>query len=539
MRALGPTAWSTPGSPSPPSTTWTPLLRRLLQTAREVLGARYAALGVLDPDRTELVNFVTSGLDEQQRAAIGTLPRGRGILGVLIQDARPLRLERIADDPRSVGFPPHHPPMESFLGVPIALRGEVFGNLYLTEKVDCPFSEADERLALTLAAQAAVAIDGARRIERERLRAAELESVQELAQAILATLDLEHLLPLVALRARNLTGAATVAVALREGDELAVSFAHGLGALIAESVRAPADPAALGSRLAEALAADAVEVATLQLGGELAGALVALGPRPFDEGARRLLATFSSQVAVALTNARAYAEERERLLTSAAVQAAREREQAAAEGHRRAIAAQEAERARIARELHDETGQALSALAVHLRALEDEVPGQAGRARLQELRRMVARVANGVRELATELRPSGLREQGLAHAIEAQADRLRTSHGLEVDLALGDLPRGLPVEVESAIFRVVQEALTNVVRHAGAAQASVLATAHGRRLRLVIEDDGRGFDPAAPTARLGLVGMRERVELLGGDLRVESAPGAGTVLIVDLELGSP
>ena len=231
------------------------LLQRLVQTAREVLGARYAALGVLDPARNELVNFVTSGLDEQQRAAIGALPRGRGILGVLIRDARPLRLDRIADDPRSVGFPPHHPPMESFLGVPIALRGEVFGNLYLTEKVDCPFSEADERLALTLAAQAAVAIDGARRIEQERLRAAELESVQELAQAILATLDLEHLLPLVALRARNLTGAATVAVALREGDELAVSFAHGLGALIAESVRAPADPAALASRLAEALAA--------------------------------------------------------------------------------------------------------------------------------------------------------------------------------------------------------------------------------------------------------------------------------------------
>jgi two-component system, NarL family, sensor histidine kinase DevS len=338
------------------------------------------------------------------------------------------------------------------------------------------------------------------------------------------------------LRARSLTGAETVAVALREGDELVVRFAHGIGALAAESVRAPADPAALSERLAEVLSAEVVETATLELGGELAGALLALGRRPFDEGARRLLATFSSQAAVALSNARAYAAERERLVTSAAVQAAREREAAAAEGHQRAIAAQEAERARIARELHDETGQVLTALAVHLRAVEDEVPSPEARARLADLRRLVAAASAGVRELATELRPSGLREHGLAHAIAGQADRAREGHGLEVDLALGDLPRDLPEEIEVAIFRVVQEALTNVVRHSGADRASVLATAHGRRLRLVVEDDGNGFDPAAPTERLGLVGLRERVELLGGDLRIESAPGAGTAVIVDLEL---
>ena len=141
------------------------LLARIVEAAREVVGARYAALGVLDTDRTMLAEFVTAGLDEAQRAAIGELPRGRGLLGALIRDARPLRLERISDDPRSVGFPPNHPQMESFLGVPVGFRGQVFGNLYLTDKLGGPFTAEDEQIALTLASQAAVAVENVRRLE--------------------------------------------------------------------------------------------------------------------------------------------------------------------------------------------------------------------------------------------------------------------------------------------------------------------------------------------------------------------------------------
>jgi signal transduction histidine kinase len=223
-------------------------------------------------------------------------------------------------------------------------------------------------------------------------------------------------------------------------------------------------------------------------------------------------------------------------LSSAAVQAAQARERAAAEGHRRAIEAQEAERARIARELHDEAGQVLTALALHLRALEDELPDDATRGRLSDLRRQINAAAASLRDLATELRPSGLREHGLQSAIARQAARVAESSGIEVDLALGGLPEGLPEQTEIALFRVVQEALTNVARHSGSRRASVLATALGGKLRLVVEDEGSGFDATAPTARLGLAGIRERVELLGGQLRIESSPGAGTAVIVDLVL---
>jgi signal transduction histidine kinase len=512
------------------------LLGQLAATARGVLGARYAALGVLNDERTELANFVTSGLTDEERARIGDLPRGRGILGVLIREARPLRLERLDDDPRSVGFPPNHPPMTSFLGVPVMLRGEAFGNLYVTEKIGGPFTEEDEAVAQTLAAQAAIAVDNARRYEAERRRAAELESVQEVARAVLGTLDLEQLLPLIARRARTLTGADTVGVALREDDALTFRFAHGTGALALESLRLPSGEGPLDARLRDALGADAVEVAPLEIAGEPAGALVAVGRSPFDEAATRVLATFSSQAAIAVGNARTFAAERAHLLASAELQAAQARERAAADGYRRAIEAQEAERARIARELHDEAGQVLTALALHLRALEDEVREGPGRERLAELRRSVNGAAAGLRSLATELRPSGLREHGLASALERQAGRLREGDGIEVDLAVGALPANLPEETQIALYRVVQEELTNVARHAGATRASVLATTHAGRLRLVIEDDGCGFDPAGPTARLGLVGIRERVELLGGQLRIESAPGAGTAVIVDLEV---
>jgi signal transduction histidine kinase len=513
------------------------LLARIVQAAREVVGARYAALGVLSEDRTELVEFVTAGLDDAERAAIGDLPRGRGLLGALIRDARPLRLERISDDPRSVGFPANHPPMESFLGVPIALRGEAFGNLYLTDKAGGPFTEEDEQIALTLAAQAAVAVDNVRRLEAERRRADELESVQEVARAVLGTLDLDALIPLVARRARRLTHAGTVGVALAgEGGDLVFTYGHGVDALELEGTRVPRDVDALRKGLAERLGAAAVEACALEIGGEVAGALVAVGTRPFDDDARRLLATFSSHVAIAVANARAVGAELARVQEAARREAAVVRERAAGESVHRAIEAQEAERARLARELHDEAGQALTALAVHLRALEEDVPAGALRDRVVELRGQVGAASTALRELATRLRPSGLGEGGLEAAIAEQAERVRATAGIEVEVDLRGLETDLPEDVQIALYRAVQEALTNVVRHSAAESVSIVATAQDERIRLVVDDDGRGFDPAAPTERLGLAGIRERVELLGGTLRVESSPDAGTAVVVDLEL---
>lgn len=513
------------------------LLTRIVQSAREVLGARYAALGVLDATRTELAEFVVAGLEAEEVDAIGELPRGRGLLGVLIRDARPLRLERMADDPRSEGFPPHHPPMRSFLGVPIALRGEVFGNLYLTDKAGGPFTAEDEQMALTFASQAAVAVDNVRRYEAERRRANELESVQEIARAALATLDLDALLPLVARRARRLIGADTIGVAVSDGHELVFRYAHGIDALGLEGSRGPADLALLRDGLSASLGSPAVEVCALEVSGEIAGALVAVGWRPFDDHARRLLETFSSQVAIALVNARAVTAERQHLREVARGEAATARERAQAEGLRRVIEAQEAERTRIARELHDEAGQVLTALALHLRALEDDVDSDAIRDRLVELRRSVGEASTGIRDLAVRLRPPALTEHGLIDAIEEQAARLRAA-GPPVDVALSGIGPHLPEAVQTVLFRVVQEALTNAARHSGATNVSVVSSAHRGRLRLVVEDDGAGFDPATPTERLGLAGLRERVETIGGRLRIESSPGAGTAVVVDVDLPS-
>jgi signal transduction histidine kinase len=152
------------------------------------------------------------------------------------------------------------------------------------------------------------------------------------------------------------------------------------------------------------------------------------------------------------------------------------------------------------------------------------------------VRQALAQTSTNLRELAVELRPSGLREHGLASAIQRQAARLHETSGILVDVAVGAIPSDLPEAVEIGLFRVVQEALTNVVRHSGAANASVIANRRGGRLRVVVEDDGRGFDPSAPSERLGLAGIRERVVLLGGSLRIDSDIDGGTTVIVELEV---
>jgi signal transduction histidine kinase len=325
---------------------------------------------------------------------------------------------------------------------------------------------------------------------------------------------------------------------LVDDGRVAIRFAYGDGAPDVEGqVLAVDDEEAVGA-LKGLVGAEHCELAWLRIGGERVGLLAVCGGRSFDDADRRLLDTFSSQAAIAVANAKTFGEEREKLLASAEVAAARAREKAAEEGLRRAIAAQEAERARIARELHDETGQVLTALAVQLRALEGHVD-DAGRSQLTDLRAQVKSASTGLRSLATELRPSGLREHGLAAAIARHADRVYEISGIRVDSALDALPPDLTEELQIAVFRVVQEALTNVARHSGAGRASVLATCRDSHLRVVVEDDGAGFDPTLPTGRLGIAGMHERMELLGGELRIESSPGSGAAVVIDLEVAKP
>jgi signal transduction histidine kinase len=351
------------------------VLQTLVRIAAELTGARYSALGVIDRSGGSLSRFLTYGVDDETRAAIGSLPRGRGILGVLIDDARPLRLDEIARDPRSVGFPPNHPPMHTFLGVPVMTRGVAFGNLYLAEKQPGgPFTDEDEEIVILLAAQAAVAIENAGSVQRDALR--------------------------------------------------------------------------------------------------------------------------------------------------------------------RAVAAQEVERRRLARELHDETGQALTSILLGLAAVERAADMEQARSAAADLRTLVVETLQDVRRLAVELRPSALDDFGLEPALQRLGQSVHEASEIEVEVEARLDGARLPDEIETAVYRIVQEALTNVVKHAAASRVAIVVSRRDGKVVVLVEDDGRGFDLAVASGGegLGLMGMRERVELLDGTFGVDAGPTTGTTLVVELPL---
>src|SRR5687768_2075322 len=485
------------------------LLERLIAIAADLTGARYVALGILDQERRELERFITRGVDADTRRAIGDLPRGRGILGVLIDDPRPLRLASVGDDARSYGFPPGHPPMESFLGAPVMIRGEAWGNLYLTEKAGgAQFTAADEEAVVILAEWAGIAIENARLYRASERRSDELErSVRRLeattaiARAIGGETDLDRVLELIVKRGRALVGAHGMVILLEEEPGLVVAATAG-----------EISPGFRGTRLAAAEAGavrlalgehglDAQVLVPLTFRGRSLGMLAAVGGEPAEEDESLLLA-FAASAATAVATARS-------------VEAQRLRE---------SVAAAEAERARWARELHDETLQGLGGLRMLVSAARRRDDAGAMRAALEEVVTTIDAEIEGLRTLIRELRPAALDELGPAPAIEELAARTSARHGLDVTTELDFTGRRSP-EVETALYRIIQEALTNAVKHAGASRVTVMAREADGTLQLSVTDDGRGFDPSAPGAGFGLAGMRERVLLLGGTLDVTSGPG--------------
>jgi signal transduction histidine kinase len=519
------------------------LLQRLVDTAAELTGARYAALGVIDKTGQALERFLTSGLDDDARAAIGELPHGRGILGVLIRDAKPLRLEDLSRDPRSVGFPPEHPPMTTFLGVPIVLRGVAYGNLYLTEKrAGGEFTPEDEELTQLLAAQAAVAIENARLYESSTRWLRQLESLNEIGNALTSELELEPLLAIIARNLRELVDARLVLIALPDpGGWLRVAASDGEIALDESTMRLDPQSSKAG-RVLERGRSEGVDSVvddpevdqqfTRQLGvssglyvplvvqGRSIGVVVAHDKRGGDPnfGADdvRLAEMFASRASTAVDLA----------------------ERVSRDAVQRVVEAQEQERARLARELHDETGQALTSILLGLKSLEEAADTDEGRASVTALRELVVATLRDVRGLAVELRPAALDDFGLVPALERLADTFREKTGLNVALEarLGD--GRLDPTLETTLYRIVQEALTNVLKHAEAQHVSISLVRKDGSISAVVEDDGRGFTPEAPPREaLGLVGMRERVGLVGGRISIESAPGAGTTLAVEVPAG--
>jgi signal transduction histidine kinase len=465
------------------------VLDHVLVTAAGLTGARYAALGVLDEDRSYLERFLTHGASEETRQAIGHLPRGHGVLGAVIRDPRPLRIDALGDD----GFPPGHPPMRNFLGVPILIRGEAWGNLYLCEK-DEPFSEADEAAVVVLAEWAAIAIDNARLYERSEARVRRLEATTAIARALGGETELDRVLELIAAHGQALIGARGLMILLREPDGLVVAAGSGE---IPSGVR--------GRRVAgagEALSlvgGDGVLV-PLVFRGQSLGMLATLGTRK-DEPLLRALA---ASAATAVATARTVAEQR----------------------LRDAMHAAEEERRRWARELHDDTLQGLGGLRMLLNAaLRSDEP----KALLAKAVTGIEREIDDLRGLIRELRPAALDELGLAAAIEGFADRLAVRGELEVSADVQLVAARHIPELETAVYRIVQEAVTNAVRHAHPNRVEIAVTESGGHLHVRVDDDGRGFDPSVPSDGFGLTGMRERVSLLHGELEVESSALGTTI----------
>ncbi|MDX6503821.1 MAG: hypothetical protein QOE29_946 [Gaiellaceae bacterium] len=518
------------------------VLQRVLETAAELTGAAYAALGVIDPSGKALERFLTHGIAAEAHAAIGELPRGRGILGALIADATPLRLERIADDPRSVGFPPNHPPMGSFLGVPILLRGVAYGNLYLTEKAAGEqFTEEDVELVRLLAAQAAVAIENARLYESATRWSSQLESLNEVGDALVSEIDLQRLHTLVARRLRELLGCKIVAIGLPAGDRMlrwATADGEGAEAIVgtlasaadsksgrilerkrSERIDSVLDDPEVNVEMARILQMKAALWVPLLLREKAIGVLLAvdkLGGDPrFSDDDLRLAEAFAVRASVAVDLS----------------------QRVARDALRRVVAGQELERQRLARELHDETGQALTSILLGLHSVEEAKDAAARQVALAELRELVTDTLHDVRRLAVELRPKALDDFGLVPALERLTSGFAEATGIAVELEAGLGDERLTPEIETALYRIVQEALTNVVKHARARRVSIVVTRRPGSVSTLIEDDGRGFAPPEDGEGLGVVGMRERVALLDGRLQIESGAQGGTTIAVEVPVG--
>ncbi len=518
------------------------VLQRIVEASAELTGARYAALGVIDRAGRGLERFLTTGIDPETHERIGDLPHGRGILGVLIHDAEPLRLRDLTADPRSVGFPPHHPLMQTFLGVPILLRGVAYGNLYLTEKQGGEdFTAEDEELVSMLAAQAAVAIENARLYESATRWLAQLESLTEVGNALAGELELGPLLHLIAVRLRDLIGAELVLIALpASGGDLRIEAAAGIeieeivGTFLSrfgsksgrvlerrrsERVDSILEDVEVDQDVARRMGLRSGLFVPMIAGDRAIGVIAAHNRRGsdprFTDEELRVTETFASRAATAVDLA----------------------DRVARDALRRVVEGQELERRRLARELHDETGQALTSILLGLKRVEEAKSEAAAHEAAASLRSEIVATLQNVRRLAVELRPSALDDFGLGPALERLAESFGEQSGIAVDVQTSVGPGRLAGEVETALYRIVQEALTNVAKHASAAHVSIVVTRREGVVTAIIEDDGKGFGATGSgNDGLGLVGMKERVGLLGGRLAIESTEGSGTSIVVEVPL---
>ncbi|GIH67700.1 sensor histidine kinase [Microbispora siamensis] len=508
------------------------VLRRIVETATTLVDATYGAMGVIGEENT-LVQFVPVGLTEEEIAKIEHWPHGLGLLGLLIKEPQTLRLSDISQHPESYGFPPGHPPMGSFLGVPVRVRDEVFGNLYLTEKRGGGnFDEDDEAIVVALATAAGVAIENARLYEESRRRETWLQASADITTRLLSGAEPQEVLTLIARRAREMADADAVAILLpRKGaDTLQAALEDGEPGTRPAGGDVPIEGSLAGRAFlsGEPLMLDdpgdtgdtgdveAGPVAAVPLGaaGAVRGVLALLkrpGRMPFSQSELRTLHAFAGQAAVALELAETRRDaERLGLLE---------------------------DRDRIAKDLHDVVIQRLFAVAMTLMSAVRLVERPEASSRLQsaidELDTTIRQIRSTIFALQTpreDASPS-LRAQ-VVDLVEGARGHLGFMPGLSLE---GRLDNDVPAEVAEHLLAVLREALSNLVRHAKATRADVAVHAGDGRLTLVVEDNGVGIP--AEGRRSGLRNLADRAERLGGAFTLGSPEAGGTRLEWSVPLG--
>lgn len=501
-------------------------LRAIVHTAAELVDARYGALGVRGYDH-RLVEFVYEGIDEETRHLIGSLPEGRGVLGALIEEPKPIRLDDISRHPASVGFPLHHPPMRTFLGVPVRIRDEVFGNLYLTEKADGqPFSDDDEVLVQALAAAAGIAVDNARLFEESRTREAWIEATRDIGTQMLAGADPAMVFRLIAEEALTLmAGAATlVAVPLDdeapacEVDDLVIVEVAGEISPAVKQMTVAVSGTSIGGVFHDRtprrfdrldLAVDGpVEpgpalVLPLRAADTVAGVLVALrsaDEQPFSDKQLDMMAAFADQAALAWRLATAQRQMREvEILT---------------------------DRDRIARDLHDHVIQRLFAVGLTLQ-------GAAPRARVPAVRESIYSSIDDLQEIIQEIRsaifdlhagPS--RATGVRHRLDKVIDQLAIP-ALHTTVQYTGPLSVVDTVLANHAEAVLREAVSNAVRHANATSLAINVSVEDD-VRVEVVDDGVGI--SGDITESGLRNLRQRADDAGGEFTVENMPTGGTLL---------
>ncbi|MEU3795260.1 GAF domain-containing sensor histidine kinase [Streptomyces fructofermentans] len=527
-------------------------LRSIVEAAAVLVEAQYAALGVIGPDGRRLSEFLTVGFTEQQIAAIGSYPEGHGILGEVIRHPEPLHLTKISEHPNSYGFPPHHPPMNSFVGVPIRVREQVFGNLYLTEKRDgAQFDEEDESVLSTLAVAAGVAIDNARLYEESRLRERWLRASAEITHTLMSGSDRGEVLGLIAERAREVTGAAlaVVAVPVEDTDTLTVELAIGEAAEAHRGMVLPVDDSLIGRAFARAAPVTSPDVSREERraslgegidgteGAEDQGSVLAGGPARFTGLGPAVAVPIGSTggvrgivLLVREAGRAVFTEKETEPLQGFAAQAAVAMELA----ERRADAAQIAvlqDRDRIARDLHDLAIQRLFATGMTLQSAGRFIDHAEASKRVLSAVDDLDETIKIIRSTIFGLRArDGVSEPGVrARVVRAVGEAARVlgfAPGVRMD---GLLDTHVPKETAEHMVAVLSEALTNVARHARADRVVVALETDGREVRLAVTDNGVGIP--ADGRRSGLSNMAERAQQLGGEMELSSPASGGTALV--------